>query len=93
MRKDIIVGERYEILRGEEVIPTFIGPMQRELFKFEELFDEKLTSFLEHIYTDIIAKSTAYEAFEVNMQDPWRLVSTNLKKKIRREAKIRERDA
>ena len=61
VRKEVIVGERYEVLKGEEVIPTFIGPMQRELFRFEELFDDKLSSFLEHIYTDIIVKSSAFE--------------------------------
>lgn len=61
VRKDVIVGERFEVLKGEEVVPTFIGPMQRELFRFEELFDDKLGSFLQHVYTDIVAKSSAFE--------------------------------
>jgi len=58
IRKEVIVGERYEILKGEEVVPNFIGPFQKELYKFENELDEKMDAFFTKIYTDIISKST-----------------------------------
>ena len=35
LRKEVVVGERYEVLKGEEVVPTFVGPMLSELYRFE----------------------------------------------------------
>ena len=49
----------------------------------------KIDSFFCHVYSDIVTKSTAFEAFETGMLDSWRLLSTNLKKKIRRASGTR----